>query len=303
MNTPLVAFGDLHLRANPPEMRIDDYIETQERKLRWCFEQIPKNSIVAFPGDIYNSSREPYWIIELFIAILNSRRDLWYLFVPGQHDQRYHQLDLHNTPIKLTQTAIRNSSLLDAEGLLLRGLNFIGRAYGDKIPKPLPESKKTQILVAHKMLVKDEDLYPGQNAILTKTFMRLYPYDLILSGDNHQRFVERTGGRLLVNMGSFMRMKSDQRKHKPAIAIIDIDNELKLNIVEIPCTPAKEVFASKEVSAKKLVRTIGKDFIYGIKEDEKKGVTFIDRLHKKLKKEDSRVQSVIDNCLQQVKGE
>jgi hypothetical protein len=298
MKTPVVAFGDLHLRSKAPEMRIDDYLQEQKRKLEYSFVEIPKNSLVAFPGDVFNSSREPYWLIEMFMELLNSRRDLYYLFIPGQHDQRYHNLDLHNTPIGLLQAGVRNSMLANAGGSFIRGFLIYGRHYGAETPKPCENSEKKQILIAHKMLVKDDDLYPGQNAILSNTFMRNYPYDIIISGDNHEQFIERTKNRLLVNMGSFMRMKTDQKKHKPAICIID--NDLETNIVQIPINPANEVFAKKDSNVKKLVQTIGKDFIHGIKEDEHKGITFLDRLNRKLRREDDEVKDVMGHCLQQI---
>lgn len=100
-----------------------------------------------------------------------------------------------------------------------------------------------------------------------------------------------------VNMGSFMRMKTDQKKHKPAICIIYGNHT---NIKEIPISSANEVFAKKESNVKELVQTIGKDFIHGIKEDERKGITFMDRLNRKLRKEDEDVKTVIADCLQQI---
>jgi len=297
MKTSIAAFGDIHLRANPPEMRIDDYLGEQEKKLKYTFRRIPENSLVAFPGDIFNSSKEPYWLIEMFMNILNKRKDLHYLFVPGQHDQRFHNLDLHNTPIRLLHAGVKNSTILDVRGSLIRDFLIYGRHYEAPIPKPCENAKNKQILLAHKMLIKDEDLYPGQEAVLAKSFMRIYPYDIIISGDNHMRFTETYKDRILVNMGSFMRMKTDQKKHQPAIAIID---DLKINFIEIPVKSANEVFAKKESKVKELVQTIGKDFIHGIKEDERKGVTFIDRLNKKLRKEDEDVRNVIADCLQQI---
>lgn len=300
MDTPLASFGDMHLRDKAPEMRVDNYIDTQSRKLKWCFRQIPRNALVFFPGDVFNSSREPYHIIEMFMNLLNSRRDLYYIFIPGQHDMRYHNLDLHNTPIRLLQAGVRNSTLVDAGGSFIRGFLIYGRAYGAKVPKPLKNVEEKQILVAHKMMVESEDLYPGQDAILAKNFMCLYPFDIIISGDNHHRFiVENNRGQMLINMGSFIRMKTDQRQHKPAISIIENN---KLEVIEIPISPYSEVFAKKEsdTETKKLVKTIGEDFISGVKEEGKKGVTFLNRLFKKLENEERIVKKVMDKCLLQI---
>ena len=81
--------------------------------------------------------------------------------------------------------------------------------------------------------------------------------------------------------------------------------KITYEIIEIPISPSKEVFAEKDekTEVKKLVKTIGQDFISGIKEDEKKEVTFIDRLHRKLKKESMEVRTVISDCLRQAEGE
>jgi hypothetical protein len=75
-----------------------------------------------------------------------------------------------------------------------------------------------KIAVAHIMTWQKKRPFPGcreDNA--KKLLKRFSTYDLIVTGDNHIPFVETYQGRLLVNPGSMMRMKSDQIDHKPRV--------------------------------------------------------------------------------------
>jgi len=68
------------------------------------------------------------------------------------------------------------------------------------------------------MVVKDVALWPGQKPLKARGLLRKFPeYDLIVSGDNHQTFVETWKGRFLVNPGSLMRSSIDQWEHRPSV--------------------------------------------------------------------------------------
>lgn len=290
----LAAIGDLHLRGTVPENRIDDYLSEQKRKLLYSFNIIPRESVVAFPGDVFNSDEEPYWVIEQFTNILNSRPDLFYLFVAGQHDMHYHSTNLRNTPLKLLVSGVKNSLILNKEPFSIKGSIFYGKSWGGVIPKGILGS----ILIMHKTIIKNNDI-PGLDAIRAKIFLQQHPFSIVISGDNHEMFVEKIGKKRLVNMGSFMRIRKDQKDHAPAIYIFHNGLSYYESI------PIKENVFDNEVKSKKVdtkfIQTVKEDFVKSLKEENKE-LEFVKRLRKNMKEEKEEVKDVIKTHLEKVEN-
>jgi hypothetical protein len=75
-----------------------------------------------------------------------------------------------------------------------------------------------RVLILHTFNFQGKLPWPGCEALPASKLLKKYPeYDLIVTGDNHQSFVEEYEGRLCVNPGSMMRMTADQADFKPSI--------------------------------------------------------------------------------------
>lgn len=252
--------GDQHWTGTAPINRIDDYGRTVLRKLRYEMDTFLDNgcSIVCFPGDLFDTYKTPYGVCTDVFRILNSTISpyaLMQLFcVYGQHDQRYHTLGTENTPLGMLLEATPNMYLADADGLWA-GNDGKVKVYGASWGEPIPEIKDKSafnILITHRMVIGDKKLWEGQeNYVTAKGLLADTGFNLIITGDNHQRVIQRDlRGRLVVNMGSMMRSSTAQYDHKPAVAIYDTDTK-DLSIIELPFVSAERVFAVEKVEAEK----------------------------------------------------
>lgn len=306
----IIACGDIHYRHTIPINRRDDYTVQQSSKwftiLDKANEEAKKNDcIVAFPGDIFNEyGQEPYDVVDEFaITLRTANPRIMFVAVAGQHDQRYHIRDLKNTPIKLLSTTMDNFYLLRGKPYEILNTNvvFHGVSYGFPLKDKIQQDDKLHILLIHKMIVKEDALFPGQNAITARNMIRTHSmYDIIISGDNHQSFTDVTSKGVLMNMGSLMRMKTDQKKHKPSFGIIKVDKEGKWTweVKKIPVLLSKEVFIDE--SKKKIdEQELGdyRSLVEGLGEDSNINYDYISFLKRKLKKSDAEIREFLNDCI------
>jgi hypothetical protein len=117
-----------------------------------------------------------------------------------------------------------------------------GASWEEEIPVPSKVERGANVLLIHAMMVGEEKVWEGQEGFTqARNFLREHPYDLIVSGDNHQQFHYTTpSGKALVNPGSVMRARIDQADHVPALYVYDtIDRTLER--FPLPMSLAEEV--------------------------------------------------------------
>lgn len=195
--------GDVHLRRDTPVCRTDDFLSAQFKKLSFIKSLQKKHDCpILCSGDLFNKAIPSLYFMGLiYLALPNN-----FYTIYGNHD-------------------LPNHSLKEAEKCgvyhlaMIRKLNLLsGTHFGQKPEKPTFEIKGKKILVWHVMTYKTELPYPGCKAPKARSILHKYPeYDLILTGDNHQPFIQKYSGRLLVNPGSMMRQEADQMDYKPAV--------------------------------------------------------------------------------------
>lgn len=209
--------ADLHIRADIPLCRTDDYLKAQWNKLGFIFELCQKNDCpLLVAGDIGNKSQWPNWLLEKVISIINKYK-ISILCIPGQHDLPEHRLDclersgcgvLHEAK---TVEIISNPIIMNAT------YGLFPFPYGQKIINH-KSTGSPNVAITHQMVIENKLLWPDQKAPKGHELLKKFPkYNLILSGDNHNPFVAKYEGRLLVNPGSMMRMTAVQIDHKPRV--------------------------------------------------------------------------------------
>ena len=249
------ALPDLHLRATAPTNRIDEYYKTQFGKLKYCLDYFVKKGVlvVCMPGDVFNNyGKDPYYLLKDFINLLRTyesddyAHDLPFriFMVFGQHDLRFHDIFNYNTPAQI----LLSSGLVDLLGPIPihdREVSFYGASWGMPVPKP---KGKFNVLVCHKMIIHKEKVWGGQEDYArARAFLRSSGFDLIISGDNHQQIVTRSGsGAMLFNCGSLCRMRIDQESLQPNFAIYDTET----GEWENPTIPVKDFERVMDLSQK-----------------------------------------------------
>lgn len=217
--------GDIHLRATKPTNRIDNYYETQFNKLTYAYNTFQNNECecVLIPGDLFHDyGKDPYSITYDLIGFLMLHK-LTTFVVFGQHDLKFHNLDVVDVPIQiLNKTTLITK--LDRKCVQINDVLFYGKSWNEQWPTP-KRTRKMQILVMHHMLIQGDPLWPGQTGFVTIKDMQEMEYDLVVAGDNHNGFVFSNGRKTIINCGSMMRMNIDQVDHQPFFCIYDCETK------------------------------------------------------------------------------
>lgn len=286
MKADLILAADLHLREDTPQCRTDNYLKAQRKKLQ-AIENLREenNCSIIVAGDLFNRWNPSLWFMSWVLANLPKNIST----VLGQHDLKNHN------PDTFSKTAC---SLLESAGRVLildkgRSLHtsdprafysyMRGYWYGEKPENPRRTTGTgKKIAVAHIMTWQKKRPFPGckeDNA--RKLLKRLSAYDLIVTGDNHIPFVEKYQGRLLVNPGSMMRMKSDQIDHKPRVYLY----YAKTNSVEPFYLPISQGVVSREHIDKKEERDERiSAFVESLEDSEEISLSFEKNLKKHMSK-------------------
>lgn len=265
-----VLCSDLHIRADVPECRTDDFLQAQEKKLKFIFDLCREYDCPLYiGGDIGHRSQWPNWLLEKFISIASGIQVYACL---GQHDLPSHSTDL------ISKSAV---GVLSAAGIIDISEDYCEIRifhYGQKIKNSGPHAFP-YIALSHQLIIQDKEDWPGQEAVKGISLLKKHPvYKLILTGDNHKPFVIRYDGRLLVNPGSMMRTTADQIDHKPRVYLW---NQEQNDVIPIYLPIEEDVIDRSHIDIKKHNDDIAKRieaFIEKMKSNDDFDISFEDNL-------------------------
>lgn len=269
-NPDLILTSDWHLRSTIPTCRKGGFFKEQEDKVNFILKESHLYQCpIVIAGDIGNIPQWENWLLEQYIEKFKKHNQRIYV-LPGQHDLPNHRLDrLHKSGLGVL---IASNVVI----LLLREPSFISVIdievypvqFGNKIPNVKSNESnvcKRYIAVIHQ-LVSQSKLWEGQkNFTSAKSLLKKFScYDLIISGDNHQSFVEEYKGRLLVNPGSIMRTTISQKDFKPKIylwyAETNTVKEVFIPIKEDVFNPIEEIIELDDENTIRFIQTIKRDY-------------------------------------------
>lgn len=242
-----IIFGDLHARESAPSCRKDDYFEAFFNKLNFVDNVIIDRNVnfVVLPGDVFHTHRSSDRLKSILLRLFKMWRNnnIEIFAVAGQHDLRFHSLDYSNTPLSVLEAAdilrvlIPNTYVSLYDG----SVHVYGVSYGEEILQPVVYDDAKNFLVLHKMVIKNKTLWPGQKDYsIAKRLLKKYDYDMVFCGDNHETFIEEYNDKLLINCGSFMRMRIDQKDHQPVVCYVDVDSG-SYELIDIPIQSSFDV--------------------------------------------------------------
>lgn len=288
-NPTLLLTADWHIRSDVSENRIDDFFKAQERKIDFILDMSNNYYCpILIAGDIGNKSKWENWLLEKYIKKFKAHRQKIYV-LPGQHDLPNHRLD------KLEESGLGVLIASGAVKLLLRESTYIDISernveiypvqFDCKIISVKKTYKSNRIIAIIHRLISQTKLWEGQeNFTSAKSLLKRFPcYDLIVSGDNHQSFVEKYKGRLLVNPGSIMRSIISQLNYTPKIYLWNAENN-EVEAIEIPIRPAKEVFNFSAINKQEKRDERMLAFVESLKSDCEFKMSFEDNLNEFLDK-------------------
>lgn len=278
----LLCLPDLHLTDSRPKGRIDDYTETLKSKFLFILETAKEKEceLILQPGDFMDSPSVSYDFLCWLIYYIKYC-DIPIITTTGQHDLRYRNFE--NTSFRTLSYSCDNLIILKGDGEIYRRKDSNVSIYASPFNKEVPPIEKTlkkqfNILITHRMIVQ-EKIWAGQtDAESSNLFLRNNKFDLIVSGDNHQSFIQSHKGRYLINCGSMMRSTIAQVDHKPFVVLFDTDKPDDLEIIKIPIAMPKKVFDLQKKGDKKEVDANLNAFCSGLSKSKEMGLVIEDNL-------------------------
>ena len=297
----ILIMGDLHATDKQPVNRADNYWQTLQDKVKWIVNLYNEEGccLLLQPGDFFDSHRVPNVVIKTMIFLF---RDIRVACVYGQHDMRYHNPDKSNTPLAVLEAAgtveimgKEPTPYINSTG---RVVPFIlGAGWGEDIPTELSDLG-INILVTHRMVIK-EKLWEGQEDFTHVQDMFKYGYDLMVTGDNHQRFSYSNGDQHLINCGSLMRSNIGQVDHEPFVYIYDTETK-KVKGYQLPIDLSENVFNMDNAMKEKKRKEINDLFVKSLKNKTKiEGLHFSENVVKIVEhtKPNERVKNLVQEAL------
>lgn len=281
----LILTSDWHLRETLPVCRTDNFWEAQWKKVNFIKELQEKyNCPVIHAGDLFHHWKPSPFLLSTTIEYLPKM----FYTVYGNHDLPQHNLELAE------KCGI--NVLLKAKKLKVLPNASWGQEPDEYSQYSFYSNSST--LVWHKMTWKDKEPFPGCKDDPAKQILKKYPqYNLIVTGDNHETFVEKYEDRILVNPGSITRQIATQEEHKPCVFLWNS----AYNIVKKVFIPIEENIISREhiVEVNKRNDRI-EAFISGLQTDLDFDVSFSTNLRKFLHKNKtkSEVVKIIDKFIE-----
>lgn len=310
----LILLSDTHLLWDKPIARLDDLHQTQFIKLKFIFDYAEgTNSKIIIAGDVFNKPRS--WNLLPEMTDFLKKYDIEIFSVYGQHDTYMYSIetrDKTNLGVLAKAGLVR---ILEGQSLSLNGgltkeqkTDFYGVSYGQDIPK-IKNKDCFNILVIHAPIAA-KALYPNQQYIDALTFLKENPFDLIVAGDIHQKYMFEYEGRYICNSGPLLRKEASiyNFSHKPGfwfVNIEDLANHKDVPVfVEIPHRPAEEILSRTHLDYEKESESVLNEFISSISNTKiEEGVSFVDNLWRFVK--ENNIEKPVVDLLSEVinKGE
>jgi DNA repair exonuclease SbcCD nuclease subunit len=288
----LILCSDFHLREDKPVCRTDDFVNvTQWKKLDFISDLQKKyNCPVLHGGDLFH-----YWkpSPELITATIEHLPKQFYT-IYGQHDLPQHNIEAQRKCGIFTLATGKHLTLLP-------GCHW-GQTpdYSDNVEGSFSYIVKNpycRILVWHKFNYVDKEPWPDCADPKASKLLKKYPnFPIILTGDNHQPFVQEYEGRILVNPGSLSRQRASET-HLPRVYLYDAST----NTVEPVYIPIEEGVITREHLEKEEQRNERIDtFVSQLSEKWKVSLSFEDNLQRFEKKNQVRqsVMSIVYQSLE-----
>lgn len=208
---------------------------------------------LVIAGDLFHSWNAPPELINFALRWIG--KDVPTYAVPGNHDLPNHRYEDRRRSAYWTlacagavQTLVPGQPVeVGRDGLILYGYP---EGY-DPAPLLEPEPDKTHLAVVHRYLWQDGMGYPGadQEHHVLSTVKLLRGYSAAVFGDNHQPFrgagMNGTGD--LLNCGTFIRRRSDERDLHPGVGVLYDDGSIE--VVLTPCAEDEWVSLPELVQA------------------------------------------------------
>jgi predicted phosphodiesterase len=214
----LILCSDMHLRDNTPTCWTEDFLPEQGRMLRFLKRlQSQHNCPVVHAGDLFHHWKPSPWLLTMALIYLPDE----FYTVYGQHDLPQHNWELREKSGVYTLEKAGKIKVLE------------GYHFGQDLDanKESLKVKGRRIFVWH-YLAYQVCPFPGAADGQAQGLLKKYKEaDLIVTGDNHQSFVEKQGNKLLVNPGCMTIQRASEINYEPSVYLYFADTNSVQRII------------------------------------------------------------------------
>lgn len=238
--------SDLHLSHKMPSARCDKHWYDVMGEYLMQLEHARQEAGMIVPifvaGDIFHLWNSPPELINFAIKFMP---EVW--AVPGQHDLPLHDWGQIRRSAFWTLLEIGRIRMLGKAGTCFRDeynlVNLVayGFGWGVGISQPKETPGAVNLAIIHSYIWKHGASYPGAKVTdeLRTWRDQLSNYHTAVFGDNHIGFFENSDkGTNIMNCGTFLRRRSDEKDYQPMIGAIDSEG----TIHPVPLDCSKDAF-------------------------------------------------------------
>lgn len=246
--------NDWHLWHLTPSSRLDNWPDTIFRKLDQMAEiaAIHQVTVIAVAGDLFNSINTSYRVVERLLRWCRGV-GVPVVAIPGNHDERYNQLDsLPGTPLG---TVFASGQILDVSyhPYTFDGVQIIGIPWPDAKDLPawanaaaLIDPAKPAVVLAHAFASKTGGQFFGQ-PVLSYEALAAYPFQVYHFGHDHSaRASQKLNGKVFLNFGAPGRgsLAIEEIYRDVFVAVTELrgDGLFDAQLVKLKVEPAEKVF-------------------------------------------------------------
>lgn len=258
----LILTADWHLRDDQPICRTDNLMQTQSKKIGHITKLQLKHGLcpVIHAGDVLNHWKASPNLLTFAIETLPEE----FYTVYGNHDLPQHSVELsYKSGVVTLEAAQKITNLFECH-------------WEQKPENASLTVKGRKVLVWHTTTWKDELPWPGCSAPTAKALLKKYPrFDLIVTGHNHETFVEEYDGRLLVNPGCLTRQRASEIDHEPCVFLWYAKTN---KVVKAPLPFDKDAVTRDHIEAKEENEQRHYAFIRNLSAGKSKRISFEDNM-------------------------
>lgn len=237
-----VSASDLHLSVKPPPFRSleEDWISTQVgylkqlRKLTEIKTGLDRRIIPCLiPGDLFDRWNAPHEIVNIAMQFLPEK----VIAIPGNHDLVDHRYDqMSRTAYGVLVESGRIVNAAPHKPIMIEDGSVPIRVWGFPCGFKVCSIKSPcdfclEVAMVHSYIWASERTgYPGalEEQKLPSYRKEVGCFTVAIFGDNHKGFLAEAKDQCTVlNCGTFMIRKSDERGYKPAVGLIYSDGSVE----------------------------------------------------------------------------
>jgi len=230
-NPIAIVVSDIHLTLLQPACRADkDWMAVQAEYLQQLKDAATNAGPWPLPilcaGDIFDRWNPSPELINFALRHLPDEM----ICVPGQHDLPNHRIDLmHRSGYGVLKEVKKIRDISGTTTGNMGRFSVHGFGWGQGIEPAQRVEKFLRVALIHRYVWTEDKKYPGAppTANISALKKDLVGYDVAVTGDNHIGFLGAAGDCQIINVGGFIRRKSDEIDYQPGIGIIFDDSTVK----------------------------------------------------------------------------